>query len=667
VEPTRVEFLHIPGWQQALFYVLTFAAVGGLAWQVWGRTRLWLKGKRIDWKPDYFGSVWRYVLGQRKVQTSRPKSAAPMHLMIFYGFVALVLATTLLAVNTYSPVKFHEGLYFLIYESTFDVLGLVFVVGVVWAFFRRVSFRPPVVTHDVRDLVTLVLLFALGTSGFVLEGARMAVDPKPWDGSAPIGHLLAGAMSGLPVGGYLAIWWGHVVLVWGFFLYLPRMRFKHALLGIASAAGSPERPLGQLQPISIEEVEQTGKIGVSKAEDYSRWHLMSLDACMECGRCTEACPAYNVGKVLNPKQVVQDVIRANVSDSPVPETVTHEALWDCTTCNACVEACPVLIRHVDLIVDARRNLVAEGQLHGTAATMLRQTASSNNAWGAPASAREDWMKGLDVPLARNGAQFQWLFWVGCAGATDAGAVKTTKAAAKLLSRAGVSYACLGAEESCTGDAARRVGDEFLAQEMIGRVKETLDKYGVERIVTACPHCLNTFRHEYKHFGAELRVAHHSELLRELIDAGKLAAPKLAAGEVTYHDPCYLARANKTSDAPRAVLGQESRLDDLSVPAVAWLKDESREQVLAEPTHVGRKTLCCGAGGGRMWMEEPPDKRPGNRRAVELLSTGASTIALGCPFCRIMLDASVRQVTERDVRLADIAEILVEAQGGVDGV
>ncbi|HRJ97849.1 MAG TPA: heterodisulfide reductase-related iron-sulfur binding cluster [Fimbriimonadaceae bacterium] len=659
MEPTRTEFLHLPEWQKTLFYVLVFASLAIGAWQIWLRYREWRKGKPIDWKPPRLKNFLTYVLAQRKVRSSRRRSGAPMHLLIFYGFVSLFLATTLLAIATYAPLigipNFHRGTYYLIYEATFDLLGLLFVFGLIWALVRRLAYRPAAVTSNSSDVWMLVLLIVVGVTGYVLEAARIANDPQPFDGASVVGYSMALILPPVSNGAYVAIWWFHMAWVFVFFAVIPRFRLRHIVIACFGAANAPTgRPWGRLEPITMEEVEQTGQIGVAHAKDYSRWHLMSLDACMECGRCTEVCPAHGVGKVLNPKQVVQDIRGIPREDGPtVAEAVSEEALWACTTCNACVEACPVLIRHVDLIVDVRRNLVAEGRLSGTAAVMLRQAASTGSAWGTPASDREDWMKGLDVPLARDKKSFDVLLWVGCAGATDPGAIKTTRAVAELLTSAGIDFACLGNEESCTGDVARRVGDEFLFQEQAQRNVGTFGKYEFKRIVTPCPHCFNTFANEYGQFGGEYQVLHHSRLLADLVAEGRLRAPDLLQGAVTFHDPCYLARINNQSDAPRRALGESSDMDKAIVPT-------DPDGRLAEPAHFGRKTLCCGAGGGRMFMEEPIEQRPGNRRARELLDTGARTIAVGCPFCRIMLDASLKQVTEEEVRLVDLAEMLQES-------
>ena len=654
---------------RAAFYSLTALSLAIMTWQFIAPARRWMKGKPIHWKPDAWKGVIVNVLGQRKVQASRPRSGAPMHLMIFYGFLAMLLATTLLAVATYSPLvglpNFHHGLYYMVFESVFDVLGLLFVIGVGWAFVRRwrlqamLGDRNPVTT-ELKDYLALAILFFLGLTGYVLEGARIANHPQEWDWVSPVGSAIARLMPGLPDSAYIGIWWFHFFWIFSFFVFLPQMRIKHIVTATLTAAGSPDRHMGELVTVSMKEFEETGQIGATVATDYSRWHLLSLDACMSCGRCTEVCPAFNVGKVLNPKKLVADVRHALLTGESVAESVSEEALWACTTCNACVEACPVLIRHTDLIVDARRSLVAEGRFSGTGAVMLRQVGSTGNAWGAPSNTREDWMRGLDIPLARDGVQFDYLLWVGCAGATDPGAVKTTKAVASLLKSAGVSFACLGQEETCTGDPPRRIGDEFTFQSMAEVNVESFKKYGVSKVVTACPHCLNTLKNEYQQLGADLEVFHHTQLLGQLVAEGRLRSADPEPGSVTYHDPCYLARVNGESDAPRSLVGDRTHWNT-SQGAVAHelTREPDDPRHLAEPSHKGVKTLCCGAGGGRMWFEEEPGKRPSERRVQELLGTGAKEIAVACPFCRIMLDASVKQYDE-SVRLVDLAELLQEA-------
>jgi Fe-S oxidoreductase len=655
-----------PLWKAA-FYLLTFASLGYMAWRFWLRSREWMKGRPVGWRSEWATNILVFIVGQKKVQASRPRSGAPMHLLMFWGFLALFVATTLLAIATYAPLigipNFHRGTYYLVYEATFDAFGLLYLAGVVWAIARRAKIaRDPAspVSHNSGDWLQLAVLLMLGLTGFVLEGARIAADPQPWDSWSFVGFQLAQLTGPLAPGAYVGLWWFHMLWVWAFFVSLPHLRLRHIVTATLTAANRPETPMGRLEPITMEEVERTGKIGADVATEFDRWKLLSLDACMSCGRCTEVCPATNVGKVLNPKLVAADTFRALNEGLNVPETISEEALWACTTCNACVEACPVHIQHVPMIVAARRNLVAEGKLSGTGAVMLRQVGSTGHAWGQPAAGREDWMKGLDVPLCRDGAPFEYLFWVGCAGATDPGAIKTTRAVAHLLKRAGVSFACLGREESCTGDPARRVGDEFLYQEQVAKNQSVFERYGVTKIVTACPHCMNTLRNEYPDFMARAEVWHHTELLDMLIKQGSLT-PADPGENTTLHDPCYLARVNDTSDAPRALLGEETHLDtDKAALVHALTKPSDGPRKLREPQYFGRKTLCCGAGGGRMWMEEEPDKRPSSRRARDLLQTGADQVAVACPFCRIMLDAGLKQEGGDHVRLVDLAEMLAEA-------
>jgi len=665
--PTRQEFLFQGPFAKAAFYLLVAVAVGYFGWQVWQRVRLWRQGKPIGWEPDYIGSVMQYVLGQRKVRTSRPQSGAPMHLLIFYGFLTLFIGTTLLGINTYSPWKFHKGAYYIGYEFVLDVMGLSLFVGLIWALVRRWLFRPKSVIHAPTDFGTIYLLLALTVTGFILEGMRMAVTPKPFDTSAPVGFLFREMMPWVTPQIFVGFWWFHTAIVLFFFAVIPKLRLRHIAYAIFSTSGSdPEAKMGQIPTLSMKEVEETGQIGAQHAKDYSRWHLMSLDACMECGRCTEVCPANGVGKVLDPRKVVQDIRAAESDGRTVADAVSEEALWACTTCNACVEACPVLIRHVDLIVGARQHLVAEGRLSGTAANMLRQVGSTESAWGTPASEREKWMDGLDIPLARDliakGEKFDVLLWVGCAGVADRGAGKTTRAFASLLKKAGVSFACLGKEERCTGDPARRTGDEFTFQAFAEANVATFEQYGVKKIVTACPHCFNTIRNEYPVFGGSYEVMHHSQLLAELIHQERLVAPSFDEGGVVLHDPCYLARINGEADAPRNALGAPSALNGHVTPLDRVLHQPMEAgNLLAEPEHFAQKTLCCGAGGGRMWMEEDINRRPSDRRAKELIATGAKTVAVACPFCRIMLDTSINQVDGgEDVKLIDIVEIVQAA-------
>lgn len=412
MEPTRSEFLHLTDFEKTLFYVLVFASLFLMVLPLARRARAWMQGKRDARPRAGLAGWWDLVLMQRKVRSARRRSGAPMHLLLFYGFVSLFVATSLLALNTYSPIKFHRGVYFLVYEFVFDALGLLFVAGVLWALGRRIFAKPSSAAHSWIDLFALLLLLALGLTGYILEAARLSNGLAHlgvytyFDRFSFVGLGISQLIGPVSDGAYKGIWWFHAGLVFVFLATLPHMRIRHLLLAMAGAWARRESPMGRLEPISLEEVEQTGKIGASSPSDFASWRLLTLDACMECGRCTDVCPEHGVGKSLNPKKVVQDIRACIGAGRNVVEAVTEEAIWDCTTCNACVEVCPVGIGHVPPIVDMRRYLAAEGRLSGTGATMLRQLGSAGHAWGQPADSREEWMKGLDIPLVREGTEFE---------------------------------------------------------------------------------------------------------------------------------------------------------------------------------------------------------------------------------------------------------------------
>ncbi|GMV36980.1 MAG: Fe-S oxidoreductase [Fimbriimonadales bacterium] len=643
--PTRPEFLHIPPGGQLLLYVLSALVVLALVFCIWRRMRLWMQGKPTPYslRPDWarLRAILRDVLLQRKVTRSRKTFGAPMHWLLFSGFVILFIGTTLLAIHHWAPegLKFHRGTYYLVYEVTLDVFGVVLFIGLLGAIGRRYFAKPKSLGREPSDLWLLGSLLAITITGFLVEGGRIELVPQPYDIYSPVGLGVSRWMGWIDPVSYQVLWWVHAGLVFGFLVTLPFTRIRHIVYAIFSTYMAPARPMGALAPVSMEDVEKTGKVGASEWRDYDRYQLASLDACMECGRCTDVCPATGVGKSLDPQRIVQDLRSIVGNGKPVAEALSEEALWDCTTCNACVRECPVNIRHVDLIVDARRSLVAEGRFAGTGANMLRQLGSTMNAWGASGTDREAWMEGLDVPLVRDTPQFDVLLWVGCAGAVDKGAQKTNRALVGLLKQAGVSFACLGNEEVCTGDPARRLGEEFLFQAMGEANIQTFKQRGVKRILTACPHCYNTFANEYPQFGGVFEVEHHTQFLARLVAEGKITPPRVGS-KVAWHDPCYVSRVNRDPHSARKVL----------LPML--------DGSLHAPRAKGFDTLCCGAGGGRMWMEEPAEKRPGNRRAEQLLATGAETIAVGCPFCRIMLGDSLAFLRpDGEVRLVDLAEML----------
>ena len=649
-DATREVFGNIAPWMRVVFFCLMAVSIGWPIWQIWARARLWRKGQKGGFEHNWRVRIERliiYALAQKRVH--RKSLGALLHLLLFSGFVVLAIGTTLLAIAYDGPYDFHHGWYYLIYELTMDVFGVAFIIGCLLAMYRRAFKRKPSLGHNKSDWWLLGLLLSLGVTGFTVEALRIHyTQVQPWLAHwSTVGWLIdATLLQGLDIGTartlHLAAWWLHALLVAAFFATIPVTRFLHVITGPANIAGRPERPMGELIPLTIEEVERTGRTGVNTIADFTRQQLLSLDACMECGRCEDACPATASNKPLSPKAVVID-LRGLMSrgGGDVHTAIRDETLWACTMCQACVEECPVLIGHVDLISDMRRDLIGEGKLSGPPAKALQQIGNQSNPYGRPNSERLAWAEGLDVPTVEVNPSFEYLLWVGCAASFDPRAQKVARATAELLKESKVNFAVLGTKERCTGDPARRIGDEFLYQQLAQANVETLTRHKAKKIVTPCPHCYNTLKNEYPQFGGQYQVQHHSQLLAELIETGRLSNGTNTGEPVTLHDPCYLARVNREVDATRAVIG-------------AATDAQFREM----PRH-GKKTFCCGAGGGRMWFDESPAQRVSCLRAQEALATGAQTLATACPFClNMMTDGMAGTQGGEKVKVVDIAELLL---------
>ena len=692
--PTRETFGNISQAAQLVFYLLTVVTMVVFAYGVWRRFKLWRQGMPIGIRELVKGNFQQIIaqlkpglrrvltdgLGQKRVRGRGLPTWA--HLSLFAGFMMLFLGTTLLELDHIAgwiskSLQFHHGTYYVIYEFTLDVFGLLFLNGCVLFFWRRTR-RPASVGHRATDWYVIISFLAIGLSGYLVEGLRIVWQQPTGIGAqcSPVGLWISGWFAGMGEtsarSAHQVIWWLHSLLVFGFIASIPYTRLLHVIAGPLNLFfAKPD--LGRMTPITMEEVEKTERIGVSAIEHFNQQQLLSLDACMECGRCEEACPAFATEKPLSPKRVVQDLkalmgvnLTANVTPHPDPlpsegrgkvsaskrslhdDTINIETLWSCTTCNACARVCPVRIDPVTLLTDMRRNRVGEGALSGTAATALRRMQSSGNPWGLPAAERGNWSEGIGAPTVKENANFELLYWIGCAGSYDRRAQRVARAVVKLLKHANVNFAILGREEKCTGDSARRLGDEFLFQELAQANIATLGKYNVRKIVAHCPHCLNALLKDYSQFGGNYEVIHHTQLLEQLVAAGRLKVQGDNPGResITYHDPCYLARVNGIHAAPRSLLAAASGN-------------------LSEMPRNRENTFCCGAGGGRMWMEEDPKKRVSTVRAKEALGTGAKTVAVGCPFCLTMMTDGV--ATQNDTaRVMDVAEILVERLG-LDGV
>lgn len=682
---TREIYGNIGPVAKAIFYVAAFASLAIFAYGIWKRWKLWQLGKdsgeKIDWKASALSLLTR-VFSQRTVRDGpRKKKAGRFHALMFAGFAVLFIGTCLVAVEEYGHLLFgkedtnlfHKGIYFVVYEIALDTFGLLYTVGAGWFLIRMIKKgRGDSVAYRKSDYFLISSLFIIGLSGYWLEGLRIIREDTPYPWISYVGNIHAILFRSVGVDSnnvsliHALTWWGHGILVFAFIASFPFTRLLHVIAGSWNLCLVNKRA-GHMIEVTLEELEETGKVGVENVQDFTRQQLMSLDACVACGRCTDACPATEAGKPLSPRDVVQDLRhhlnevgpllqrarKDGTEDSALTaapklhgDIIKAETLWSCTTCNACHEVCPLDVSPVNLITDLRRFLIGDGALSGPPAAALQKVQRSGNPWGLPTRERFNWAEGLDVPTVQSNPAFEVLYWIGCSASYDRRIQKVAHAVVKLLDLAGVNYATLGPEERCTGEFARRMGDEFLFQESAEQNIEVLKKYDVKSIITHCPHCLNSLKQDYPQFGGDYEVMHHTQYLSQLIMRGKLKVDAKALlspdGSITYHDPCYLARVNGISDEPREL-----------ITAAAGMKS------LQEMDRNRNASSCCGAGGGRMWFDDEPESRIGLTRVQEAIDTKATTVAVSCPFCLTMMTDGVAAKTT-EVQVKDVAELLAEA-------
>ncbi len=598
--------------------------------------------------------VFQAVL-QRRLLTQR--LAGGMHAAISWGFGILFAATCMVAIQEYFGVPTLSGYFYLYFMSlVVDLFGLAAVIGVVAALVRRYVagtqrlWKP----RDAQGYsLFLWLLLAVLVSGFVVEGLRIAATRDPWGLWSPGGWVTALGLTGLTHAQQTVLhrvtWWGHAVLAFAFIALVPYTLTRHILAAAANVALRRPQPSGVIQPVVLEEAEH---FGISTIQGFPRKDLLDLVACTECGRCQDACPAWVTGKPLTPKGLIIDLrdhllarARGNGNGkSMVGGVIGEDVIWSCTTCGACHQECPVFIEPMPKIINMRRFLVLEeARFPETMQAAMRGMENRGHPYQGAVPSRTDWAKGSDVPLMAEKGTTEYLYWVGCAAAFDERTQKVARALVKVLKAAGVDFAILGDEERCTGDPARRIGHEFLFQ-MQARVNmETLDGYGVKKIITACPHCFNTLGNEYGQFGGHYEVIHHTVFIRDLLRQGRLR-PRTAIREtVAYHDACYLGRHNGIFDAPREILG--------ILPGIQSREMERREE----------KGFCCGAGGGMMWFEERIGKRVNIERTEEALRVKPNVVGTACPFCLSMFEDGIRakDATEQ-LKVMDLAELVARA-------
>lgn len=685
---TREVFGNIPAWLKVAFYTIIPIVIVYGGFMFAQRMKNWVRGgpDRRDLTPRNAKKRLENLRAGLYMQTLlRDPAAGIMHSLIYFSFLVLLAVTTVLEINHQLPegAKFLHGTVYQAYSFVGDAAGAVFCVGVTWAIVRRYILEDPyrirIKTKPEHALILGVLL-VLGVTGLLTEGARIAWQGAESGGGLPafekwsfIGYPLAVTIEGLSEPRlstlHQVLWIIHVVSFVAFLAILPITMLRHIFTSpLNMYLSAKERPKGAMKAMPNLMETEMESFGAAAVEDFTWKQLLDTDACTMCGRCTAVCPAHATGKPLDPREIVLktgEVMAATgtpvvsppigvdpeitISADSIFERITPEEVWACTTCKACDENCPVNIEILDKVLDMRRYLsLMESNFPTELGTAYRGMENSSNPWGISNSERADWAKDLDgIEILDGGDPLtaEYLYWVGCAGSFDDKNKKVTQSMAKLLQRAEVSFAILGPAEQCNGDPARRSGNEYVYQMLAMANIETLDGMGVRKIITQCPHCFNTLGNEYPQLGGHYEVVHHSQFLEELISSGRLDMTGARLDErIVYHDACYLGRHNDVYTAPRNVIGSLAGIE------------------IVEAGRNGTKSMCCGAGGARMWMEETVGKHVNVERSQELLSTGATRIATACPFCYIMVDDGVKSqgVEEEDVKVGDLAMHLLEA-------
>ncbi len=677
-EVTRELFFNVGGphgfmrWGVYLFFA---AALAYLTVSLMRRVRLWRQGGAAlctDRPGRRLRMVARYVLGQSKVV--RERYAGLMHAALFYGFLTLFGVTLVIFVeeDLTAPIAgFHfiHGTFYLVWSLIADLGGVVLLIGVSMAAYRRYVVRPERLDNRPTDAATLALLALIALTGFAGEAMRIALTGYPsFEVWSPVGYLLARPLAGVGEGSlrvvHAANWWLHMVASFSCIGLMATGRLGHVVIAtlnvyfgnLDNEAPATRYTTPLIDPSDFEEAES---FGVGEVGELSWKALLDADACTRCGRCQDRCPAWATAKPLSPKLLVNQIgaaMEAADGEALIGGHVELDAVWACTNCGACMEACPVNIEHVPRIVEVRRHQVLmEGEMAPELQKTFLNLENNRNPYGFAFAKRADWLPAdLGVKTLAEDPEVDLLYFVGCAASFDKQHQKTAVALLTILKRAGYKVGILGNEEGCCGDAALRGGNEYLFHELAGHNLDLFAKYGVTQVVVSCAHGYNTLKKEYRRFaklrGAadptaspfQLTVRHHSELLAELVGNGRIRLTDGPRRRITYHDPCFLGRYNDGYDAPRALLE--------ALPGA-----EAVEMV-----RYRRESFCCGAGGARMWMEESLGSRINQARCTEAQATGADLIATACPFCKTMLGDGIKELAIDGMEARDLAELIVEA-------
>ncbi|MCW2279081.1 (Fe-S)-binding protein [Heliophilum fasciatum] len=668
----RELFWNVPLPLKGALYLSALLAFAVFAYGIYQHYQRWQVGKP-EKRPGDLGRMLQEILLHRRLL--QDKLPGLMHLGLFWGFLVLFVTTVVIAIQEYLRIPVFSGGGYKFFSLIADIGGMTVIIGVVIAFTRRYLSKAPGLDNRTDDGIALLLIMLIALTGYFTEAIRIAAVGETAPAFSPIGVAMAAFFKGMSDqglrGAHQGIWAVHMLASMAMVAYIPYSKLIHMVTGPTNQYyANPQS--AQTFPLIDLEAEDAESFGVSKIDEYTEKQLLDLDACTRCGRCQEQCPAHLTGKPLSPKKMTQDLkvvfeerlkapkplaageaaVEAAAADDAAEErpliggVIEEEAIWACTTCRACQEACPVYVEHIPKTLELRRNLVLmDSAFPPEVQTTFRNMENNGNPWGLGWSKRADWADGLDVPLmsdVEDPENVEYLFWVSCFGSFDERAKKISRSVVSILQAAGVRFAILGTEEKCCGDDARRIGNEYLFQMMAMENIEVLNGYGVKKIVTICPHCFNSLRHDYPQLGGNYEVVHHTELIASLLKAGRIAIDEKLKKKVTYHDSCYIGRYNRIFDEPRQIL-------------------QAVGAELHEMPRHGTQSFCCGAGGGRMWMEETIGDRINITRSREALALQPEAIVVNCPNCLTMLTDGVKADGKLDeVAVLDIAELVAPA-------
>jgi Fe-S oxidoreductase/nitrate reductase gamma subunit len=646
-------------------YAMLVAALAVLAWSVYERVEFWRRGKSDDERLSDLVERLFFMLGELFSQRKVRQKPFPglIHVFLFYSFIVLVITTTVVALDYDFHTSLFRGYIYVALTVGSEIGGVLVLFALLVALWRRHVRRPAALGATLSDTWAFLLLALVIITGFVVEGLRVAVAGDPWSKLSFVGLAFSLPFAGLGVGTgatlHASAWWLHAVLVFVWIATIPHTKFFHLLTLPANAFFSKRKPAGELARVDLDALvesedfdEESFSIGVDTTNDLTWKQRLDGDACVECGRCDEACPALAAGQPLSPKKLivsVRDLVHtrdahqgeADESGEIVGSAFDEDFVWYCLTCMACVQACPAFITHVDTFVEIRRNEVS---MKGRADTDVSRTVRSMEVQGNPFGSqitRGEWVKSLGVRVLEEGQACDVLYWVGCLTTFDEQKRQIAEDLIGVLRQCNVDFALLGKAEVCCGDPARVCGAESVFQSTAKTHVEALNRRTFNTLLVSCPHCYNTLKNEYPQFGGKYKVVHHSELLRDLLRSGELQAAKKHNGTVVYHDPCYLGRYQGIFDAPRDVLRTAS--------GVALVEMEKSRQ----------KSFCCGGGGGHFWMETKEGKRIDTLRIQQAKATQAGTVVTACPYCFHMLtDATKTMNLEKEIRVVDLVSHVV---------